>query len=108
MVMDSVSKEEVSVADTMLDIWELVNKILQQQTLLESWMKGGYMNIAKARQVPHPYFLERVGILCLLCLILPRSLFITHPSYILPSAFPSLLTSFPFLSLLRVLSYRGI
>ena len=40
---------EVSVADIILDIWELVNKVLQQQTLLESWMKGGFMNIAKAR-----------------------------------------------------------
>ena len=45
------NKDVESVDDIYLDIWELVNKIIQQQTLLESWMKGGFMNIAKARYV---------------------------------------------------------
>ncbi|XP_037070629.1 coiled-coil domain-containing protein 115-like [Pollicipes pollicipes] len=53
MVKDSSdnTKNEPSVDDTILDIWELVNKILQHQTLLESWMKGGFLNIAKTRYV---------------------------------------------------------
>ncbi|XP_043199173.1 uncharacterized protein LOC122368917 [Amphibalanus amphitrite] len=50
MAADS-STDKVSVANIIIDMWDLVNQILEQQTLLENWMKGGFMNIAKARYV---------------------------------------------------------
>ena len=62
---NSSSVAEVS-ADTILDIWNIVNKILQQQTSLESWMKGGFMNIAKARQVERCYSMVFVVIMFVL------------------------------------------